>query len=163
TNGWAATGSTPVAAASVRIAAIVVAAGRGSRMQTSGAKAFLNLGGFPLVVHSLRTLNRLRALTSMVLVVAADEEQRATDIVQRYGPWASPLLIVRGGAQRQDSVAAGLTTVDADTDLVLVHDAARPFVSLRCVEACVAAAANTGAAIAAVAAHDTVKFADVDS
>jgi 2-C-methyl-D-erythritol 4-phosphate cytidylyltransferase len=56
-----------------------------------------------------------------------------------------------------------LAVLDADAALVLVHDAARPFVSLECIEACVAAAASHGAAIAAVAAHDTVKLADPDS
>jgi len=152
-----------VAAVPVRTAAIVVAAGRGTRMGAATAKAFLDLGGMPLAAHALRTLNRLPSLTSIVLVVTANQETRATEIVQRYGPWTSPVRLARGGAERQDSVAAGLAALDADAALVLVHDAARPFVSLECIEACVAAAATHGAAIAAVAAHDTVKVADRDS
>ena len=147
----------------VRTAAIVVAAGRGTRMGAATAKAFLNLGGLPLAVHALRTLNRLPSLTSIVLVVGADQESRATEIVQRYGPWTSPIRLTRGGAERQDSVAAGLAALDADAALVLVHDAARPFVSVECIAACIVAAATHGAAIAAVAAHDTVKLADPDS
>jgi len=68
--------------------------------------------------------------------------------------------VVQGGAERQDSVAAGLARVDAAADLVIVHDAARPFVSLACLTACVEAAAAGGAAIVAVPAHDTVKRVD---
>jgi len=153
----------PAVAVPVHTAAIVVAAGRGARMGNATAKAFLDLGGTPLAVHALRTLNRLPSLTSIVLVVSTDQETRAAEIVQRYGPWTSPVRIARGGTERQDSVAAGLAALDAGDTLALVHDAARPFVSLECVEACVAAAAIYGAAIAAVAAHDTVKLADLDS
>lgn len=126
------------------------------------AKAFLNLGGMPLVVYSLRTLGRVSTVTSMVLVVSADQETHASDIVHDHGPWSFPIQLVRGGAERQDSVAAGLEAVEADAALVLVHDAARPFVSLNCVQACADVAATHGAAIAAVAAYDTVKLADSD-
>ena len=123
-------------------------------------KAFLGLGGTPLAIYSLRTLSRIPALSSVVLVVSADQQASATQIVRDYGPWPSPVQVVRGGAERQDSVAAGLKAVPPDTGLVLVHDAARPFASLRSVRACVDAAATHGAAILAVAAHDTVKLAD---
>jgi len=153
----------PAVAVPVRTAAIVVAAGRGTRMGATTGKAFLDLGGMPVAVHALQTLNRLPSLTSIVLVVSADQEAAASVIIQRYGPWTSPVRLARGGAERQDSVAAGLAAVDIDAALVLVHDAARPFVSLGCIETCVATAATYGAAIAAVAAHDTVKLVDPDS
>jgi 2-C-methyl-D-erythritol 4-phosphate cytidylyltransferase len=120
-------------------------------------KAFLDVGGSPMAVYSLRTLSRVTGLTTIVLVIGADQEARATDIVDQYGPWPVPTKLVCGGAERQDSVAAGLEVVEAETDLVLVHDAARPFVSLTCVQSCIDTAGMHGAAIAAVAAHDTVK------
>ena len=132
-------------------------------MGATTAKAFLNLGGLPMAVHALRTLNRLPSLTSIVLVVGADQETRATEIVQLYGPWRFQVRLARGGAERQDSVAAGLAALDAEAALVLVHDAARPFVSVECIAACIAAGATHGAAITAVAAHDTVKLAGPDS
>lgn len=132
-------------------------------MGASTAKAFVNLGGMPMVVHSLRTLGCLPNLTSIVLVVGSDQESRVTEILHRYGPWPVVVRPVPGGVERQDSVAAGLRAIDVGAPLVLIHDAARPFVSLACVQACVDAAATQDAAIAAVAAHDTVKLADPNS
>lgn len=137
-----------------------MAAGRGTRIGGVTPKAFLSLAGTPMVVYPLRTLGQLRNLTSIVLVVDAAEEGRAADIVSQYGPWPSSVRLAHGGAERQDSVAAGLQVVDTAADLVLIHDAARPFVSLGCVHTCVDTAASHGAAIAAVAAHDTVKLVD---
>lgn len=116
-----------------------------------------------MVIYALRTLSQLPDLTSLVVVVSADQEARAAAIVSQYGPWPVPLKLAHGGAERQDSVASGLDAIDPAAGLVLVHDAARPFVSLRCVQTCIDAAATSGAAIAAIAAHDTVKVVDTDS
>jgi 2-C-methyl-D-erythritol 4-phosphate cytidylyltransferase len=113
-----------------------------------------------MVVYSLRTLASVPEISFVVLVVSAGQEARVAEVVRRSGPWAVPIQVATGGPERQDSVAAGLELVDDATELVLVHDAARPFVSLACVRACVAAAATDGAAIAALAASDTVKLAD---
>ena len=142
--------------------AIVVAAGRGTRLGGRTAKAFLPLAGQPMLAYSLHTLSTVPEVTALVLVVAADECRQAETIVKARAPWRLPIRIAVGGAERQDSVAAGLAAVDADADLVLVHDAARPFVRPDCVAACLAAAASTGAAIAAVPATDTVKLTDAD-
>jgi 2-C-methyl-D-erythritol 4-phosphate cytidylyltransferase len=140
-------------------AVIVVAAGRGTRMGGPTAKAFVPLGGTPMMVYSLRTLTRLSGVTSLILVVASESIGHAQEIVDQYGPWPVPIQVTRGGAERQDSVAAGLALVEASAGLVIVHDAARPFVSLACVEACVAAAVAHGAAIVALPVRDTVKVA----
>ena len=121
------------------------------------AKAFLDLAGTPMVIYSLRTLGAVDGLTSMVLVVAADYYDEATALRARYGPWPVPISVARGGTERQDSVAAGLALLDAGTDLVIVHDAARPFVSPACISSCVRAAHEAGAAIVALPARDTVK------
>jgi 2-C-methyl-D-erythritol 4-phosphate cytidylyltransferase len=147
----------------VSTVAIVVAAGRGTRMGTAAAKAFLSLGGVPLLVHSLRTLTALDGLEALVLVVAAAQRQGASRIIEEHGPWRVPIRLTEGGTERQDSVAAGLRLVEPATDLVLIHDAARPFVLLAHVEACVKTAAAHGAAILAVPARDTVKLVGGDS
>lgn len=144
----------------MHIAVIVVAAGQGTRMGGGLPKAFVPLGGAPMLVYALRTLARLPNLTSLILVVAAADRERAGEILEQYGPWPAAVQITPGGAERQDSVAAGLALVDAHAELVLVHDAARPFVSLAAATACAAAAAAHGAAIVALPAHDTVKLAD---
>ena len=140
--------------------AIVVAAGRGTRLGGRVAKAFLPIAGQPMLVYSLETLSTLPGVTALILVVAGDERRHAEAVLQTRDPWPLPIRIVDGGAERQDSVAAGLAMVDASADLVLVHDAARPFVTAECAAACVAAATTAGAVIAAVPATDTVKVTD---
>jgi 2-C-methyl-D-erythritol 4-phosphate cytidylyltransferase len=131
-------------------------------MGGSTAKPFLSLGGIPMVLYALRTLVELPDLLSVVLVVGSGQEERAADMLQHYGPWPVPVRLARGGAERQDSVAAGLALVDIGAELVAVHDAARPFVSLSAVQACLDAAARTGAAILAIPARDTVKLVGAD-
>jgi 2-C-methyl-D-erythritol 4-phosphate cytidylyltransferase len=132
-------------------------------MAAATPKVFLPLGSQPMVVYCLRTLSGLPGLTALVLVVAADRFDLATRVLDEYGPWPVPVRVVGGGVERQDSVAAGLAATADDADLVLVHDAARPFVARSAVEACVAAAAASGAAIVAEPARDTVKLADSTS
>src|ERR1043166_3988548 len=129
-------------------------------MGAATGKAFLPLGGLPLVLYSLRTLGELPGLLSIALVVGAGQEEQAADMLRQYGPWRVPVRLTLGGTERQDSVAAGLAMVDAD--LVAVHDAARPFVSLSAVQRCVEAADRTGAAILALPARDTVKLVGAD-
>jgi len=131
-------------------------------MGTTTAKAFLLLAGMPLLIYSLRTLVALRHMVSLILVVGRDERILAEEVLRQHGPWPVPIQLVDGGAERQDSVAAGLAIVDEMIDLVIVHDAARPFVSRACVEACVEAARVSGAAIVAMPAHDTVKLLGED-
>jgi len=131
-------------------------------MRAATAKAFLDLAGTPMAIYALRTLTRVPEVASILLVISPDQEARARQVINRFGPWRLPVQLVHGGAERQDSVAAGLAAVQAAAALVLVHDAARPFVSATCVRVCIDTAAMHGAAIAAVAAHDTVKLAGPD-
>jgi 2-C-methyl-D-erythritol 4-phosphate cytidylyltransferase len=129
-------------------------------MGAAGGKGLLAVGGQPMAIYSIRTLVKLSDLLSIVLVVGSDQQERAASIVTDYGPWPVPIHLASGGAERQDSVAAGLALVESGADLVVVHDAARPFVPLRCFQACIETAASNGAAIAAVPALDTIKVVD---
>jgi 2-C-methyl-D-erythritol 4-phosphate cytidylyltransferase len=131
-------------------------------MRTDTPKAFLPLHGRPLFTHSLQTLSRLTAAHSLVLVVPANRVAEARRLVELQEPCTVPLHITAGGAERQDSVAAGLLRAGS-ADFVLVHDAARPFISLTGARACVQAAEATGAAILALPARDTVKLVQEDS
>ena len=140
-------------------AVVVVAAGRGTRLGGETAKAFVPLSGAPLVVYALRTLSGLRDLTALILVAGADYLDHAREVIRQYGPWPVEIEVACGGAERQDSVAAGLARVPPETQVVSIHDAARPFVSLASAEACVRTAAAYGAAILAVPARDTIKLA----
>jgi 2-C-methyl-D-erythritol 4-phosphate cytidylyltransferase len=142
-------------------AAIVVAAGPGSRLGAPVPKAFVELGGVPLVVRSLRAMLAVPAIGSAVVVVPVDCGDRACATLDTYGPWRCAVHVVIGGAERQASVRHGLAAV-AEADLIVIHDAARPFVSVAAVEAAIAAAAVHGAAVVSTPATDTIKQVAAD-
>ncbi|MGH7232116.1 MAG: 2-C-methyl-D-erythritol 4-phosphate cytidylyltransferase [Nitrospiraceae bacterium] len=145
-----------------RAVALVPAAGRGLRMGSGTPKQFLSLGGLPVLVHSLRVLELSTAVTAVVLAVPdADREFCAKEIVSRHG-FAKVTVIVAGGEQRQDSVRLGLAAIDRAVDLVLIHDAVRPFFTPELVERVIAKAAEHGAAVIAIPMRDTVKRAGAD-
>ena len=108
--------------------AIIVAAGKSTRMGSATDKAFLSLGSKPVVAWSLLAFERCRDIDRIVLVVRKDQQVAAKAVVKMFG--ISKLqAIVAGGNRRQDSVQAGLDAGDLDTRYVLVHDGARPCVT----------------------------------
>jgi 2-C-methyl-D-erythritol 4-phosphate cytidylyltransferase len=125
-------------------------------------KQFLTLGGLPLLVHSLRVLEASDAVSAIVLAVPKSEmDYCRQDIVSAHG-FRKVQAVVEGGEERQDSVGRGLAAVGAEADIVLVHDAVRPFLTVDMIARVVAAAAKYGAAIAAIPMRDTVKRAGAD-
>ena len=144
------------------VVALVPAAGRGLRMGGAVPKQFLSLGGEPLIVQSLRTLQASPVVDQIVLAVPfADVEYCKDEIVSRYR-FTKVAKVVAGGAERQDSVRYALTQIPSDTEIVLIHDAVRPFVTQRMIEEVVAAARKEGAAIIALPMRDTVKQVRTD-
>ncbi len=140
-----------------RTAAVVPAAGRGLRMGGPIPKQFLSLGGHPLIIHSLRLLQSSAAVDEIVLAVPSSEiDYCLTQIVAAHH-FTKVTKVIPGGAERQDSVRHALEAVADDVDVVLVHDAVRPFLTERMVEDVVSAARATGAAIVALPMKDTVK------
>ena len=137
--------------------AILAAAGPGIRLGTDQPKAFVPLDDAPLFVYALRGLTAASTISSVVLAVPADQTARATALLDRHGPWRCAVSVVPGGAERQDSVRAGLFH-SGHADLIAIHDAARPFITAAIVDSAVAAAAEHGAAIVAIPATDTVKI-----
>jgi 2-C-methyl-D-erythritol 4-phosphate cytidylyltransferase len=138
------------------LVAILAAAGRGERL--GGPKQLLELGGKPLAAWALEALERSRSVDG--IYIACEEEQR--ERFQALGAAFAPLksrAVVAGGATRQASVCAALSAIAPAPDFVLVHDGARPFVTPELIERVAAAAAGTGAAIAAVPVKDTIKQA----
>lgn len=141
---------------------MVPAGGTGKRMGAGTPKQFLMLGGVPMMLHSLRVLDRAPSVAEVVLVVPKDERDRAlTEVVERYG-LKKVLKVVPGGATRQESVHHGLNEVDEDVEIVVVHDAVRPFVTEDLIERSIEAARSRGGAIAAVPMKDTPKQAGPD-
>jgi 2-C-methyl-D-erythritol 4-phosphate cytidylyltransferase len=136
-------------------AAIVVAAGRGERMGGERPKAFLELGGEPLLLRAARAFDAAPSVGSLVAVVPGSETSAARALL---APLAKLRAVVAGGARRQDSVLAGLAGLPAGWDgVVLIHDAARPLVEVELIEAVAERALATGAALPVLPLVDTVK------
>jgi 2-C-methyl-D-erythritol 4-phosphate cytidylyltransferase len=139
-----------------RIAAIVPAAGLGTRMGTDQPKQFLELDGLPLIIFTLRRLAACAAITEFVIATRADDVDSLKDKVAQAG-LGRPAKVMHGGATRQQSVANALAHVDPATEIVLVHDAVRPFPTPKQVDRVIAEARTRGAAILGIPAIDTVK------
>lgn len=138
---------------------IVVAAGRSERM--GGAdKVFAQLAGRPLLAWSLRAFKMCEAIEGVVLVVAPDAVSQAEALVREWR-FTNVVDIVPGGAERQDSVRAGIDAARGAA-IVAVHDGARPLVTPDLIERGVALARAYGAAVCAAPSRDTVKQAHGD-
>ena len=139
-----------------RIAAILPAAGLGTRMGAETPKQFLELDGVPLVIFTLRRLAASQAITDFFIATRAEEVATLAERVaqERLG---RPVRVLRGGGSRQESVAHALAEVAGDTEIVLVHDAVRPFVTPEQTERVIAEARARGAALLGIPAIDTVK------
>lgn len=143
--------------------AIVLAAGSGSRMGGGVPKVYQPLAGRPLL---LRTVDRMFAANSVdgVIVVVADAEMGRceallrADLALRDRPW----VLQRGGATRLQSAQRGLERLAGSCELVILHDAARPFVSPALIDLCVRVAAEKGAVIPGLPVRDTIKEVSSD-
>ena len=137
--------------------AIIAAAGIGSRMQTGRAKQLLELGGVPLLVHTLRRFEECSAVDNVILVLQPSLTAEVLALASRHN-FTKITRVVAGGAERQDSVYRGLQVITPDTaGVVAIHDAARPFVRPDEIRTVIELAASKGAALLAVPATDTIK------
>jgi len=142
------------------VAAIICAAGSGTRMKLDHPKQYHPLAGEPMLVHTVRIFHRHPGVDIVVVVVPAKWREKTTEMLDDYGLLGGRLTIVVGGRRRQDSVLAGLESLDETVGIVLVHDGARPLASPLLIDRCRKAAQEHGAAIAAVPVKDTLKRGD---
>ena len=119
-------------------------------------KAFVPIGGQPLLHYSLRAIAALEGIGEAVVTVPAGMERRARAEVERAGLEIA-VKLVAGGAERQDSVRIALQITSAESEVVVVHDAARPFATPALFAACIDATRRADGAIAAIAVADTLK------
>ena len=144
----------------MRVAAIIAAGGLGTRIGGVLPKQFINLGdGTVMLWRSVEAISRCEAVNEIVVALPAGVAEPWT---ANPPPLMQPITFVRGGPRRQDSVANALDRVSPEVELIVIHDAARPFVSPDLVERVIGAAAEHGAAIAALPVTDTVKQARGD-
>lgn len=144
----------------MRVAAIIAAAGQGRRFGSAVPKQLLRIGGRTLVERSVDAFAACDRVNEIVVALPPElhDELRAS-----FAGAAKPVRTVAGGGRRQDSVANAFDAIAASTDVIVIHDAARAFVSPALIEKTIDAAFESGAAIAAMGSRDTVKQATRDS
>jgi 2-C-methyl-D-erythritol 4-phosphate cytidylyltransferase len=134
------------------ISAIVVAGGKGERMNSALPKQFLEILCKPILLWAVERIWACPKVTEMVVVVPEQHRLRAEEILS-----GREVKIVAGGLERQDSVYAGLRASSAKAELVLIHDGVRPFPSRHLIERVIAGAENFGAAIPGLPVKETIK------
>lgn len=147
----------------MKVQAIVVAAGSGERLKAGVAKPFVMLRGRPLIIHTLAVLQDCALIQSIIVAAHPDCLKKMTDVIHQ-AELHKVSVVVAGGATRSQSVKNTLAALDADTDVVLIHDGARPLITADFVEQMIMAASfSDHAVIAAVPVKSTIKRANRDS
>ena len=141
-----------------KVTAIVLAAGRGKRMESDIQKQYMELLGKPLIYYSLAAFEK-SAVDRIVLVTGSGEEEFCRkEIVERFG-FRKVSAVVAGGKERYHSVYEGLKAA-AGSSYVLIHDGARPCVTTDIIQAAITGAAENGACVIGMPVKDTIKIAD---
>jgi 2-C-methyl-D-erythritol 4-phosphate cytidylyltransferase len=146
----------------MRVIVIIPAAGLGTRMSAPGGKSkqFAELNGVPIIIHTLRKFAALPEVNEIYIAMRKPESEAFASRLQQEH-FAKKIHIVEGGEHRQQSVSSALAALKAaKEDIILVHDAVRPFVDAEIIGNVIEAAKKTGAAIAAIPAFDTIKQVD---
>jgi len=136
--------------------AIIVAAGRGTRMGSGVDKLFLEVAGRPVIAHTWQRFNDAKCIDELIIVVR-DGMQSAFEELAAQFKFTKPFRLVVGGVERQDSVWNGLLALSPQAKIVAIQDAARPCTSDELIEATITAARETGAAVAGQPVTDTIK------
>jgi 2-C-methyl-D-erythritol 4-phosphate cytidylyltransferase len=144
----------------MNVTAIVPAAGLGRRAGGDVPKQFLLLRGMPILTRTLLNLTNPGLVNALVLVVPPGAEEWCQQHILAPYPLPPIIEIIPGGAERQESVFRGLQRTTAETQLVVIHDAVRPFVSPDLLRRTIEAAQTFRAAVAAVPAVETVKVVE---
>ncbi len=137
---------------------IIPAAGQGKRMGAGKNKLLLKLEATPILIHTLKVFEADPECSGIILAIHPDDEQEFKSLLNEFGIHKVSSLVT-GGKERQDSVYNGLLAVSSLDGIVLVHDAARPFIKVETIHKLVDAASKDGGAIVAVPVKDTIKKA----
>jgi 2-C-methyl-D-erythritol 4-phosphate cytidylyltransferase len=144
-----------------KVSVIIPAAGTGSRMQSSCHKQFIELNGKPIILHTLEKFESSSLVDDVVVVTGEEDIESVQELTKKLSKIKN---IICGGQQRQDSVWNGLQKLTSqNTDIVIIHDAVRPFVTQKLIHSVVTAALKNGAAVAGVLPKETIKLTDQNS
>ena len=147
----------------MKTVAIILAGGAGKRLKAHMAKQYLFLNHMPVLVHTLKVFQKSKVIDNIILALPPDDlVSIRQELIDKYG-LTKVTTIVAGGKKRQDSVNNGLAAINEKCDVVVIHDAVRPFVTQELIIQVVAAAKTTGAASAGVKAKDTIKETKKDN
>ena len=139
-----------------RITVVIPAGGSGTRLGRATPKQFLKVGGVPILVATVRHFASHPEVETVVVAAPSKLVDRTERMLSGHTRRVR-LAVVAGGAERQESVARGLEAAPSDTEIIVVHDAVRPFITRQLIDAVVQAARETGAAICALPIAETVK------
>lgn len=138
--------------------AIILAAGKGNRMKAGINKQFLLLRDRPIIAHAIEAFQQCDLIDEIIIVTAEEEIQYfQTHILDSYR-FNKVKKLVAGGLERQQSAYNGILAISSDSEIVLIHDGARPFVSKQTISDCIEAAKQYGAASAGMPSKDTIKL-----
>jgi len=143
------------------VTAILLAAGKGERLKSSTLKPFVCVNSHPLLAYSLAALNQHPLIKDIIVVVNPDLRDRVLSLIEELGIKKIHCL-VSGGQRRQDSLGCGLKALPQGTEIVLIHDAARPFLDAGIIRRLISAAKKYGAAIAGIPVVGTLKRVSKD-
>ncbi|MBN9659419.1 MAG: 2-C-methyl-D-erythritol 4-phosphate cytidylyltransferase [Acidobacteria bacterium] len=147
----------------MKVSVILPAAGLGTRMKSQSAehtgtskKQFMSLEGAPILLHTVRKFVACPLVTEVLIALRGADLELAAELLSQE-TFAKPVRCVEGGDTRQNSVENALAALDADVDIIAVHDAVRPFIDSETIVQVILQAAETGAAIVGIVPVDTVK------
>ena len=143
------------------VTAIFPAAGASRRMGAGKNKIFLELLGESILIRTLKTFSKSARIDFLIVVTGAGEIEEVKKILDAT-PDLKPYAVIAGGSERQYSISNGLKLVPADSEIILVHDAARPLINLETIEKVIDATEKFGGAIAAVPEKNTIKVIDFE-
>jgi len=141
----------------MKVSAIIAGGGIGKRIGQAKPKQYIEILGRPIICHTLDVFFQFRDIEHIIIVVPSDHlNSFKDDIIEKFG-YPSNWKVACGGAHRQDSVRNGFSLVPKDSDVVLVHDGVRPFVTKELIKKTIDTAFDAGAAVVAVPLKETIK------
>lgn len=142
------------------VSAVIVAGGRGKRMDANLSKQYIEIEGKEIVARTLEVFQNSKGIDEIVLVVPGDDiEYCNTNIISMYS-FSKVKRVISGGEERQDSVYKGVKSCNPKTNIVVIHDGVRPFINDDMINRSIECAGNTGACTMAVPLKDTIKVVD---
>ncbi|NLK21856.1 MAG: 2-C-methyl-D-erythritol 4-phosphate cytidylyltransferase [Epulopiscium sp.] len=141
---------------------IIPAAGQGKRMGTKISKQYLMIGNKPIIVHTIDRFDQSKLIDEIIVVISKEDLDYFKDVILLQYDFNKKIKLVVGGRERQESVYNGLKNISNETDIILIHDGARPFVSEEEIKKSIEGARKYGACAIGVKVKDTIKVSDED-